>query len=272
MKLIPYQDLDYLFLISDLQNKFSLLGLHFKLGFELEFYLRPDSDNLVEFISRSLPGVSLLKEDGEGQYELVFQHSEDLQVKIFEVENARKILMQEYSQISFLSNPFPDSPTSSLHISISLWRDDLNLYAKSEHEKFSQEFIWSISGLEDLVNDILLLYVWNEDGVKRISPTMNTPTKICWGINNRSAAFRVPSLKPLEARIENRLVSSSANVAAAVFATIFSIDQGFKEKKKLNHKIYGIAHHDQYELINVHRGFQELYHRFLNFAEGKSLI
>lgn len=254
-----HQELDFVSLLMGLENEFKELNLHFLIGFEVEFYL---PGGILQQFENFSPIVT--QEEGKDQFELNFLPLSDIKAAISQVNAVKNQIKTLFKESNFSTKPFLDRPSSGTHISVSLWKENQNLYAKNEEGKFTKEFIHSISGLEDLANDLLLLYTWDEDGMKRITPGMNTPSKICWGINNRTTSFRVPKVKGIEARIENRLISNNAPIEAALFATLFSIYHGMKNKLTLHHKIYGRAHDEQYELINLLKNYNEALYRFKN--------
>jgi glutamine synthetase len=247
--------------LQQINNLFETeLDIKLKIGFEQEFYISHSSNDYISILKDKFPNLHFETEDGESQFEAITSPTDNLQDGCNQIIN-----FKSNSLCNFEAMPFPNQPGSALNLSVSLWRNNSNLLTKTPGGKDSNYMIWAISGLEDLANDLILCYAPSEKSYDRLKSGKHRPSKICWGYNNRTTAFRVPTTTQELVRIENRIISSDACPIEATNATLYSIYLGIKSHKTLNHKIYGDANSDEYSLIKLIDNIEEARERFTNF-------
>jgi len=237
----PFTSISFLTKINQLFKQ--ELNIEVKIGFEQEFYYAEAIDEL----EKQYPEFHFEAENGPNQYEAITEAS-------FEIERQCEAIIALRSNLSVNVSALISSemPSSALNLSVSLWRGGQNLLAKKLDGSDSKHLLWAVAGLEDLANDFINVYCPTENSFARIKEANDhVPTKVCWGYNNRTAAFRIPTTDPHLIRIENRIISSDASPIAACAATLYSIYHGIKEQITLHHKIYGDSGHEQYQLIKL---------------------
>lgn len=258
----PFEDIAFLRKINTL---FKIqLDIQVKIGFEQEFY----SNLPLEKLEKNYPQFIFENETGPYQFEAITQAGFDLEKLCTAI-----IALRSDPELNFSAKPFNNLPGSALNLSVSLWRDTHNLFAKNIDNRESEHLIWALSGLEDLANELIYFYCPSEGSYQRIKEASDhVPTKICWGYNNRTGSFRVPTTDSSLIRIENRIISADANPIAACNATLFSIFHGIINKLAVNHKIYGDSAHQQYQLIKLIDNYEEAKARFYSYAADYTAI
>jgi glutamine synthetase len=242
-----FEDIGFLTKINSLfKSKFDI---QVKIGFEQEFYTQMPLDAL----EKQYPEFEFETETGPNQYEAITQPSFALEELCITLESLRN-----NPQIDCSAKPYEKLPGSALNLSVSLWRNNENILQNHNHKDESQVLIWSVSGLEDLANELMYIYCPTIESYKRIQEAGDhVPTKICWGFNNRTSAFRIPTTSPDLIRIENRIIGADSKPIAACNATLLSIYHGIQNQLTVNHKIYGNSAHEQYQYIKLINNYEE---------------
>jgi glutamine synthetase len=135
---------------------------------------------------------------------------------------------------SFLPKPIPTDNGSGLHIHVSLWRGDINLFydEDDDYAQLSQLARYFIGGLIEHGKALSAIVSPTVNSYKRLVPHYEAPIYLVWGKSNRSAAIRIPSYNgsPLSKRIEYRPPDPSANPYLAISAVILAGLDGIKKK------------------------------------------
>jgi glutamine synthetase len=153
--------------------------------------------------------------------------------------------------ISFAAKPFVDQPGSSMHINVSAHKNNQNIFIKNNNVE-SETLLYSIGGLcKHMVQD-LQYFLPNYSSKERINAhSIETPSTVSWGKNNRSAAIRIPTTDPLHYRLEHRVPSADADPEKVISAILYAIYDGICHKIEPPQITYGIAHDPQYTLIKL---------------------
>lgn len=230
------------------KNEFGIIPI---IGLEVEFYSNPASAASAqsERISANpisdiiLPqNIRLIKEKGEHQYEIIFDCTYDIKFLISEFENLKQRLKNEYNA-DFSPKPYLEDFGSGLHLHINF--EDVFTKENFFNNKDNLEF--AVNGLCNAMMETFLIFAPSEDSYLRYDKNYMSPTHICYGNNNRSAAVRIPDMRPR--RLEHRIASSNTCIYLLLSTLLYSIYLGLKCKFK-NHKcIYGNAYDEQYNLV-----------------------
>ncbi len=246
-------------------DRLGALGLTCKLASELEFFLfnhtaheaserdyrglTPSSDYRVDYqtmqtardepIMRAIrnqmplarvPIESTKGEWGRGQHEANFIYAEPLPIAdlhtIFK-QGAKQIAEQNGKCLTFMAKPFAGEVGSSCHIHLSLWRDDVNLFAGGENG--SPMFQQFLAGLIKYSRELSYFFAPTINSYKRYQPASWAPTKMAWAFDNRTVGFRVVG-HGSSFRLENRMPGADANPYLAFAAMIAAGLAGIDEK------------------------------------------
>ena len=138
---------------------------------------------------------------------------------------------------SFMAKWNPQLPGCSGHLHQSLWRDGENLfYDAAREDRMSETFRHYLAGQMRLLPQILPFFAPTVNSYKRLVEGMWAPTRMTWGIDNRTAAFRVIPGSPKSTRLETRVGGSDINpylaVAAAIASGLYGIEQKLEPEQE----------------------------------------
>lgn len=135
--------------------------------------------------------------------------------------------------VTFMPKPIHGDNGSGMHVHISLWKNDSNLfYDPSDKYLLSQEARYFIGGLIEHGRALAAFTNPTVNSYKRLVPGYEAPVYLTWGRGNRSTAIRVPGYATSEKtlRVEYRPPDPSANPYLAVSAIVLAGLDGIKKK------------------------------------------
>jgi len=246
-------------------------GYEVKSSFEIEFYLVKDRkpfDNarcfdssayynnpIIDEIASTLRQIGInpirvIKEYGPGQYEFDIQHKEALrsadEVVLFK-EVARQVSRKYGVEANFMPKPFNKLAGSGLHLNLSLWKDEKNLFYSKDDELGLSELGYNfLAGIIEHAKALTAIAAPTVNSYKRLVPGSWAPTKITYGYNNKSAMLRIPTPYPgmaeADRRIEYRVPDPTTNpyllLAAVIEAGFDGIERGLKPPSPVNENAY----------------------------------
>lgn len=218
-----------------------------KIGLELEFYLINASQTKLEELLKELnPFLYYLeKEVGTNQFELKLAPTRDL----FELASEYNTLKSAIKNLAnFSPKPFEKEPPSGVHINISLY-DKLgrNLLEKTSDED-NILLLHAVGGILSLLKESMFILNPTDECYKRFGSSFESPTRICWGPNNRTVAIRVPVYRGDATRIEHRVVSNNNDIYLTLAVLLLAINYGIEHKINPGNKIFGNANKEAYNL------------------------
>ena len=217
-------------LLQHLLEQFRQLGLSPILGAEIEFYLFPDKSP-IEKLQLDFP---IEQEKGLNQFEVKTNHSADIFCQIQQLLDLKEIIINQALRqgmiASFNAKPVPDRPGSALHIHLHLENEQgENLYIKQNGQE-TTIMLHSIGGLCTTMEENMLIFApYKEAYLRYKGDSLESPSKICWGGNNRSVSCADSS--PIE----------------VICAILYGIYKGITEKIIPSEKLYGNAFLEQYD-------------------------
>ncbi|MDM8335613.1 type I glutamate--ammonia ligase [Wolbachia pipientis] len=237
----------------------SNLNCYTIIGIELEFYIEGIEKEYL-FLSgvknkiASL-GFSCEKESSIHQYEIKSGCYTDLNDLIKHFELAQELLTETAQKlggnVSFKAKPYLDRAGSSLNVHVNLVdSNNSNLFYCSK-QKYSNCLIHGIGGLCAMMKKHMLLFVPNDDSYLRFQyPDIHTPTTVSWGVNNRTAAIRIPNSSD-KCRLEHRVPGADCNLEKVLVAIIEGMVFGIENKVLPPNRVYGVASDPQYKMDSL---------------------
>ncbi len=229
-------------------------GLSVKIGAELEFYLKSDSQKEADEIINdlSLKGLTLEKEKGWGQYECVFGYEESLGELVNQISKVKAMIklaaIQHESTAIFKAKPYLDDYGSALHLHLSIYDKDGSNVFKSATVTETDEIGKTIAGIIDISLEAVYLLCKTSQDYLRFAPKFLAPTHVAWGANNRTTIVRIPLSTIPYKRIEFRLPSSSSNPGMAIYVLLIGAIHGLSNNLILPPQVHGNAFDDVYKL------------------------
>ena len=122
-------------------------------------------------------------------------------------------------------------PGCSGHMHQSLWTKNGNAFDDDKDpRRMSKVFKSYLAGQLRCLPDLLPFFAPTVNSYKRLVDGYWAPTKVTWGIDNRTVAFRVIPGGPKSTRVEVRVTGSDINpylaLAASIGAGLWGIDPG----------------------------------------------
>jgi glutamine synthetase len=230
------------------------------IGLEIEFYIKNAKDvKLIEqhLLNKNLR-YKLTKESGDNQFEIQLAPSTQIIKKIEELNLIKKVIL-EHQGATFVAKPFSDQPGSALHLHLNFLNSQhQNIFEKTtEQEPILLQHV--VAGLLHTLPEAMYFLAPNNDDYDRYIPSIETPSTISWGNNNRTVAIRIPAKESGKRRIEHRVASANSNpfaVCAIIFAGCI---YGLQNKLIPTEKIYGNAYLSLYNLEPLPKNLESSY-------------
>jgi glutamine synthetase len=184
-----------------------------------------------------LPLEGLHTETGPGVFEAAILYSDALvaadRAVLFKA--ATKEIGQRFGIMpTFMAKISPELPGCSGHIHQSLWQDGKPLFFdESDPQKISKTFRHYLAGVMHCLPEVLPCYAPTINSYKRLVEGMWAPTKVTWGMDNRTTALRVLGGSAKSTRLELRVPGADMNPYLGVAATVASGLYGIENELEL---------------------------------------
>jgi glutamine synthetase len=184
-----------------------------------------------------IPIEGLHTETGPGVYEAAIMFSEALEAAdralLFKT-GAKEIGARFGIMPSFMAKWSAQYPGCSGHLHQSLSDGKKNLFfdPKGRHGGMSKLFESYLAGQVDALMGMAPMYWPTVNSYKRLVDGFWAPVKPTWGVDNRTASFRVISGSPKSTRLETRCPGADMNpylaTAAVIAAGLHGVEKGMK--------------------------------------------
>jgi len=135
---------------------------------------------------------------------------------------------------TFMPKPIYGDSGNGMHVHVSIWRGDENLFydPNDEYVSLSQYARYFIGGLIEHGRALSAIVSPTVNSYKRLVPGYEAPVYLVWSKGNRSAAIRIPaySNSHRSKRIEYRPPDPSANPYLALSAILLAGIDGINKK------------------------------------------
>ncbi len=199
-------------------------------------FFRAMMEELAQF---RVPLEGLHTETGPGVFEAAILYSDALESgdRAILFKTAVKEIGQRFGIMpSFMAKWNVTLPGCSGHLHQSLQdpKTGKNLFFdERDKHKMSEVFKSYLAGQLHCLSEILPMWAPTVNSYKRLVDGYWAPTKPTWGIDNRTASFRVIPGSPKSTRLETRVPGADINAYLALAAAIASGLYGIQNKMKL---------------------------------------
>jgi len=226
-------------------------------------------DDLAKF---GIPLEGLHTETGPGVFEAAILFSDAL-----EAADRGVLFKTAVKQIGYRFGIMPtfmakwnvQLPGCSGHLHQSLWDEGRTknlFYSETDLNRMSEVFKHYLAGQMALLPDLLPFFAPTVNSYKRLVEGYWAPTKVTWGIDNRTVAFRVISGSSKSTRLETRAPGSDINPYLAVAAAIGAGLYGIEKKLPLVQKaVSGSGYQDE----SAQKLSKNLYEATMKLQESK---
>jgi glutamine synthetase len=189
-----------------------------------------------------LPVEAVKTEAGHGQVEITFPYGEPMAA--CDGHTIFKHAVRRLAERSGVAPTFMAAPATGLasgcHLHVSLWRDGKPQFANPDGQ-VSALARQVIGGLLDTLGEFAPLYAPTVNSYKRFTPDSFAPTRLTWGIDNRTCAIRVTGHGD-KLHLEVRLPGADANPYLALAAVLAAACHGIEHDLPLPPPCTGSAY------------------------------
>ncbi len=158
------------------------------------------------------------------------------------VEMADKVMKYKYivkntakkagKVVTFMPKPLFQDNGTGMHVHVSLWKNNVNLFAGSGYAGLSDMALHAIGGLLKHAPSICAFANPTTNSYKRLVPGYEAPVNLAYSRRNRSASIRIPmySTNPKTKRVEFRCPDPSSNPYLVFSAMLMAVLDGIKNK------------------------------------------
>lgn len=178
-----------------------------------------------------MPVEAVKGEAAAGQFEVTFPHGDALEAcdqHVVFKHAAQTLARRAGMEATFMAAP-QAGVGSGLHLHVSLTRAGTAVFAHGDGGVLSPTAERAVAGLLDMLPELAVLYAPNTNSYKRYVPGSFAPTRMVWGIDNRTCAVRVVGHGP-SLRTEIRVPGADANPYLALAAVIAAIVHGLEHE------------------------------------------
>ncbi len=190
-------------------------------------------DELAAF---GVPLEGLHTETGPGVFEAAILHTPGLEAADRAVlfKTAVKEIAQRFGIMpTFMARWSRDLPGCGCHLHQSLSRDGQNVFhEEKDAHRMSATFQSYLAGQLKALPELLPFFAPTVNSYKRLVEGFWAPTRVTWGVDNRTVAFRVIPGSAKSTRLEVRVGGADLNpylaLAASVAAGLWGIEEGLE--------------------------------------------
>lgn len=206
-------------------------------------YSRPYFSELMDLLNAfGVPIEGLHTETGPGVYEAAIAVAPALEAAdraVLFKSSAKEIAYRHGLIASFMAKWNAKLPGCSGHLHQSLWdragKRNLFYGGKALHA-MSDTFKHYLAGQMHCLPDIMPFFAPTVNSYKRLVEGLWAPTRLTWGIDNRTVPFRVIPGSEKSTRLETRVPGSDINPYLAIAAALASGLYGIEHKLPLKTK------------------------------------
>lgn len=178
--------------------------------------------------AQNVPTANIVSEYAAGQWEINLRHAPAADACLHGLllrRIVRAVAAQNGQRATFMAKPYSGASGSGMHIHLSLWKDNKNIFAD---DKLLQN---AVAGALQICNEGMAFFAPWGNSYRRFVPGSYAPLSAGWAAENRAAAVRLPRAKTdAEKRIEFRLCGADANPVLAAAALLAGIHHGLQSE------------------------------------------
>ncbi len=192
-----------------------------------------------ELLDFAIPLEGIHTETGPGVYEAAILASDALEAADRGVllKNAIKEIAHRFGIMpSFMAKWDSNLPGCSGHIHQSLWDIEKRrnvFFDENRNYKMSQILSQYVAGQMHCLPEILPFFAPNVNSYKRLVEGLWAPTKVTWGVENRTTALRIIPGTEKSTRLETRVAGADMNPYLGIVACLASGLYGIQNQLSL---------------------------------------
>ncbi len=170
---------------------------------------------------------------GQGEIDMRFNSLVKMADSLLKYKYVIKNTARKYGKtVTFMPKPLWNDNGSGMHVHVSIWKDNKNLFFGDGYAGLSQTALYGIGGLLKHAAAVLAFTNPTTNSYKRLVPGFEAPVNLAYSRRNRSAAVRIPMYSASEKakRFEFRCPDPSSNPYLAFSAILMAIIDGIRNK------------------------------------------
>ena len=134
--------------------------------------------------------------------------------------------------VTFMPKPVFNDNGSGMHVHVSLWKKDENLFSGDGYAGLSEMAMYAIGGILKHTPSLLAFTSPTTNSYKRLVPGFEAPVNLAYSRRNRSAAVRIPMYytSAKAKRLEFRCPDPSCNPYLGFSAILMAVIDGIQNK------------------------------------------
>jgi glutamine synthetase len=230
-------------------------------------------DELAAF---GVPLEGLHTETGPGVFEAAILYADALEAADRGVlfKTSVKEIAQRFGVMpTFMARWNEGLPGCGCHLHQSLWSEGKNLFHDDgDPLRMSRTFKSYLAGLMRALPDLLPFFAPTVNSYKRLVEGYWAPTRVTWGVDNRTVAFRVIPGGARSTRVEVRVPGADINAYLAMAASVAAGLWGIEQKLELEQApVTGSGYQDE-KAVRLPRTLQEATDRLDRSSLARELL
>jgi glutamine synthetase len=189
----------------------------------------------------------------------------------------KEVALEHDIYATFMPKPLENHDGSGMHLHLSLFKDDENIFAGDEPGELSATGKAFVAGLLRHSREITAVTNQWVNSYKRLVAGFEAPIYVTWGRNNQSALVRVPSAKrgkPESVRVEYRSPDSAANpylaLSVLLAAGLEGVAQGYELPAEAPGNVFELSSRER-QALGIER-LPETLAQALDVMESSELV
>jgi glutamine synthetase len=230
-------------------------------------------DELAAF---GVPLEGLHTETGPGVLEAAILYADALEAADRGVlfKTAVKEIAQRFGIMpTFMARWNAQLPGCGCHLHQSVWSEGRNIFDDERDPlRMSAAFKSYLAGMMRALPELLPFFAPTVNSYKRLVEGYWAPTRVTWGVDNRTVAFRVIPGGPKATRVEVRVPGADINAYLAMAASVAAGLWGMEQNLPLDQPpVIGSGYQDQ-KAVKLPRTLQEATERLERSALARELL
>jgi glutamine synthetase len=170
---------------------------------------------------------------GQAEIDIRFAPLVEMADSLLKYKYVIKNTARKYGKtVTFMPKPLFNDNGSGMHVHVSLWKGDQNLFAGDGYGGLSETALYAIGGILKHTPSLLAFTSPTTNSFKRLVPGFEAPVNLAYSSRNRSAAVRIPmySAEARAKRLEFRCPDPSCNPYLAFSAILMALIDGIQNK------------------------------------------
>jgi glutamine synthetase len=181
-----------------------------------------------------VPADAAISESGMGQFEVNLLHTDDA-VKAADDAALFKFIVRGVARkhglgATFMAKPYGEDAGNGFHLHTSMLDQSGTNIFDNGTDLGSPALASAVAGLLRVMPDSTLFFAPHLNSFRRLREGTHAPTTASWGMDNRTAAVRIPAGPGAARRFEHRVSGADANpylvIASVLAAALEGIEAG----------------------------------------------